>query len=405
MTSPPVTETHRSLMGAPDALDRCPYMPTYGAPTVLFERGQGTELWDHRGKRYLDFLCGLAVTSLGHANPAVAEAVAAQVAKLTHTSNFFATRPATDVAVTLDRLHGGGGQVFFCSSGTEANEAAIKLARKWGGPGKFGIVSAYGSFHGRTMGSLAATGQPEKQEPFQPLPEGFRHVAWNDVEALINAVDPSVAAIMLEPIQGEAGVLPATREFMEAARTLCDERDLLLIIDEVQTGLGRTGTWWGYEYYGVRPDVVTMAKALGNGLPIGAVWAPADTASVWVRGDHGTTFGAGPVPAAAARAVLDEMQRLDAPASAERAGARLAQALSGLPRVAAVRGRGCLLAAELDGIDAKEVYAAALEAGLVINAPTPTALRFAPPLTISDDHIDEGVAILADVLAVAEGTA
>jgi predicted acetylornithine/succinylornithine family transaminase len=399
-----MTATHRSLMEAPDELVRCPYMPTYGAPTVLFERGRGTELWDRQGKRYLDFLCGLAVTSLGHAHPAVAAAVSEQVGTLTHTSNFFATQPATDVAITLDRLHGGGGQVFFCSTGTEANEAAIKLARKWGGPGKYGIVSAYGSFHGRTMGSLAATGQPEKQEPFQPLPEGFRHVAWNDVDALTNAIDPSVAAIMLEPIQGEAGVLPATQEFIRAARTLCDERDLLLIMDEVQTGMARTGTWWGYEDYGIRPDVVTMAKALGNGLPIGAVWTPADVASVWARGNHGTTFGAGPVPAAAARAVLAEMEAIDAPALAQRAGARLTEALETLPAVAAVRGRGCLLAAELDGIDAKDAYAGALDAGLVINAPTPTSLRFAPPLNISDEHIDEGIAILGRVLDGIEPT-
>jgi acetylornithine/N-succinyldiaminopimelate aminotransferase len=399
-----MTQAHRSLMEAPDELVRCPYMPTYGAPTVLFERGRGTELWDRQGKRYLDFLCGIAVTSLGHAHPAVTAAVTEQVATLTHTSNFFATQPATDVAITLDLLHGGGGQVFFCSTGTEANEAAIKLARKWGGPGKYGIVSAYGSFHGRTLGSLAATGQPEKQEPFQPLPEGFRHVAWNDVDALVSAIDPSVAAIMLETIQGEGGVLPATQEFMSAARTLCDERDLLLIVDEVQTGMARTGTWWGYEHYGIRPDVVTMAKALGNGLPIGAMWAPADVASVWVRGNHGTTFGAGPVPAAAARAVLAEMQAIDAPALAQRAGARLAEALDALPAVAAVRGHGCLLAAELVGIDAKDAYAGALDAGLVINAPTPTSLRLAPPLNISDEHIDEGVAILASVLDGIEPT-
>jgi len=400
-----MTASHRSRMEAPDDLTRCPYMPTYGAPTVLFDRGQGTELWDRQGKRYLDFLCGIAVTSLGHAHPAVTAAVTEQVATLTHTSNFFATQPATDVAITLDRLHGGGGQVFFCSTGTEANEAAIKLARKWGGPGKYGIVSAYGSFHGRTMGSLAATGQPEKQEPFQPLPEGFRHVAWNDVDALTNAIDPSVAAIILEPIQGEAGVLPATQEFMAAARALCDERDLLLMIDEVQTGMARTGTWWGYEHYGIRPDVVMMAKALGNGLPIGAVWARADVASVWVRGNHGTTFGAGPVPAAAARAVLAEMERIDAPTLSHRAGARLAAALAAVPGVATVRGSGCLLAAELDGLDTKDVYTAALEAGLVINAPTPTSLRLAPPLNISEEHIDEGVAILASVLAGMESTA
>ena len=396
---------HRTAMAADPGLDHCPIMPNYGPPPVMFVRGEGTRLWDRDGKEYLDFLCGLAVTSLGHSHPIVADAIAEQARTLLHVSNLFGTEPQTEVALTVDRLNGGGGQVFFCNSGAEANEAAIKLARKWGGPGKYGIVSAYGSFHGRTMGSLAATGQPEKQEPFQPLPEGFRHVAWNDVDALTNAIDPSVAAIILEPIQGEAGVLPATQEFMAAARALCDERDLLLMIDEVQTGMARTGTWWGYEHYGIRPDVVMMAKALGNGLPIGAVWARADVASVWVRGNHGTTFGAGPVPAAAARAVLAEMERIDAPTLSHRAGARLAAALAAVPGVATVRGSGCLLAAELDGLDTKDVYTAALEAGLVINAPTPTSLRLAPPLNISEEHIDEGVAILASVLAGMESTA
>src|SRR5579863_1183268 len=231
-------------------------MPTYAPPPVTFVRGRGTELWDDQGRRYLDFLCGLAVTSLGHAHPAVAEAVCAQAQTLLHVSNLFGTEPGPEVAATLDRLLGGGGQVFLCNSGAEANECAIKLARRWGGRGRHGVVSAYGSFHGRTLATLTATGQPSKHEAFQPLPEGFRHVAWRDVDALAAAIDPSVAAVLLEPVQGEGGVNPGGTEYFEAVRQLCDDRGALLMVDEVQTGLGRTGEWFGFQHYGIRPDVV-----------------------------------------------------------------------------------------------------------------------------------------------------
>jgi predicted acetylornithine/succinylornithine family transaminase len=394
---------HRHSMGAPDTLERCPIMPNYGAPSVMFVRGSGTELWDRDGKRYLDFLCGLAVTSLGHAHPVVADAIAEQARTLSHVSNLFGTEPQVELATTIDRLLGGGGQVFFCNSGAEANEAALKLARKHHGRGRHVVISAYRSFHGRTMATLHATGQPEKHEPFQPLPEGFRHVELNNAEALRSVLDPTVGAVLLEPLQGEGGVNPADASYVRDVRKMCDERGILLIFDEVQTGFARTGKWFGFEHFGVRPDIVTMAKALGNGMPIGACWARADISSAFKPGDHGTTFGGQPLAAAAARAVLRVMQDIDAPALSAANGARLAEKLRAVPGVVAVRGLGMLLGVELspdvlDGRQAKDVANACLDAGLVVNGVTPTAVRFAPPLNISDAHLDEGVEIFASVL-------
>ena len=378
-----------------------PYlMPTYFDPAVTFVRGQGTLLWDDQGRRYLDFLSGIAVTSLGHAHPDVAAAICEQASTLLHTSNLFGTLPQRDVAATLDRLlAAGSGQVFFCNSGAEANEAAIKLARKWGGRGRHVVVSAYGSFHGRTLATLHATGQPAKHEAFQPLPEGFRHVAWRDPEDLERAIDGSVAAVLLEPVQGEGGVQPAGQEYFAAVRRICDERGVLMMVDEVQTGLGRTGEWFGFQHYGVRPDVVTVAKALGNGVPIGACWARDDVAAAFVPGDHATTFGGQPLATAAARAVLEVMEREDVPARARRAGARLVEALRPVNGIADVRGLGLLIAVELDdGRVAGDVASAALQAGLVVNAVTPAALRLAPSLLVTDEEIDEAVAVLAKVL-------
>ena len=385
------------------AMTDSPLMATYPPPPVTFVRGEGSYLYDTDGERYLDCLSGLAVTSLGHAHPAVAAALTAQASTLLHVSNLFGTEVGPEVARTLDRLVGdgtpAGGRVFFCNSGAEANECAIKLARRFGGRGRHVVVSAYGSFHGRTLATLHATGQPAKHEPFQPLPEGFRHVEWNDVGALEAALDPSVAAVLLEPVQGEGGVNPATAEYFAGVRRLCDERGVLFMVDEVQTGLGRTGRWFGFQHLGVQPDVITMAKALGNGVPIGACWARGDVAAVFEPGDHATTFGGQPLATAAARAVLATMEAEEVPARAARAGARLAERLSVLPGVAGVRGQGLLLAVELDGHDARAVNAALLDAGLVANAVTPTALRLAPSLLISDAEIDEAVALIAGVLA------
>jgi acetylornithine/N-succinyldiaminopimelate aminotransferase len=373
-------------------------MHTYPPPPVTFVRGEGSYLWDDQGRRYLDFLSGLAVTSLGHAHPAVADAIATQARTLLHVSNLYGSLPGHDVAATLDRLLGGGGRVFFCNSGAEANECAIKLARKWGGYGRFGVISAYGSFHGRTLATLHATGQPAKHEAFQPLPEGFRHVAWDDLDALEAAIDPSVAAVLLEPLQGEGGVNPATAEYFQGVRAICDDRGLLFMVDEVQTGLGRTGNWFGFQGLGVRPDVVTMAKALGNGMPIGACWATADVADAFKPGDHATTYGGQPLATAAARATLAVMEAEDVPARARVAGERLQRALAGLPGVQSVRGVGLLLAMELDGKRAKRVAALALDAGLVVNPVTESALRLAPSLLVTPEELDEGVDILASVL-------
>jgi predicted acetylornithine/succinylornithine family transaminase len=383
-------------------LERCPFMPTFGPPPVMFERGEGSWLWDTDGKRYLDLLSGIAVTSLGHCHPAVADAVAEQAHRLDHVANYFTNPVTADVAIALDRLVGGGGQLFFTNSGAEANECAFKLARRWGGAphGRYKIISAYGSFHGRTMAALAATGQPARHEPFQPLPPGFSHVAFGDVADLAAHLDDRTAAVILEPVQGEGGVIPLPAGVLRQVRELCDERGVLLIVDEVQTGLGRTGAWFGFQHDDVRPDIVTMAKALGNGMPVGACWARADVAAAFEPGDHGTTQGGNPLSAAAARATLTTMEAEDVVGRAQRQGARLADGLRALPGVDHVRGRGLLLAAELAaGRDAKAVWTELLARGVVANAVNPTALRFTPSLLISDDEVDHGLAVLADVLA------
>jgi acetylornithine/N-succinyldiaminopimelate aminotransferase len=384
-------------------LDACPFMPVFGAPQIMFVKGDGTQLWDADGKRYLDFLGGLAVIGLGHANPVVAEAIAKQAGELLHVSNLFANPVATRAAMEVDRLlaevTGQLGQVFFTNSGAEANECAIKLARKHGGRGRHVVVSALGSFHGRTLATLAATGQPTKHEPFQPMPEGFHHVAWGDIDALDKAVDASVAGVLIEPVQGEGGVNVAPPGYLSAIREICDATGALMMLDEIQTGFGRTGRWFGFEHDDVVPDVVTLAKAMGNGMPIGACWARKDIAAVFEPGDHGSTYSGTAIATAAVNAVISEMRRLDAPALATRQGARLAGALSSLPGVGAVRGKGLLLAAELIERDAPTVYRQLLADGLVTNAVTPTALRFAPPLTVTDDEIDEAVAMVGEALA------
>jgi predicted acetylornithine/succinylornithine family transaminase len=384
-------------------LDACPFMPVFGAPQVMFVRGSGTELWDVDGKRYLDFLSGLAVTSLGHANRVVAEAICDQASTLLHVSNFFANPVATAAAQSINELladaTGHAGQVFFTNSGAEANECALKLARKFGGRGRHVVVSAYGSFHGRTLATLAATGQPAKHEPFQPMPDGFRHVAWHDLDALAAAIDPSVAAVIIETVQGEGGVNPADPAYVRSIRELCDEHGMLMIVDEIQTGFARTGRWFGFEHAGVSPDVVTLAKAMGNGMPVGACWARRDVAGVFRPGDHGSTYSGTALATAAVNAVIAEMRRLDAPALAAAQGEQLRARLAALPQVSLVRGQGLLLAAELvPPIDAAAVYRDLLARGLVSNAVTPTALRFAPPITVSSAEIDEAVAIVGAAL-------
>ena len=381
----------------------CPFMPVFGAPQVMFVRGSGTELWDSNGKRYLDFLGGLAVIALGHSNPRITDVISTQAGRLMHVSNLFATDKATEAAIKIDELlaeaTGSVGQVFFCNSGAEANETALKLARKFGGRGRHGVVSAFGSFHGRTLAALAATGQPAKHEPFFPMPDGFRHVAYNDIDALESAIDTTIAAVLLEPVQGEGGVVPADDQYLRDVRSLCDERGMLLMLDEIQTGFGRTGEWFGFQHAGIVPDVVTMAKAMGNGFPVGATWAKREIAAVFQPGDHGSTYSGTALATAVVSAVIDEMRRIDAPGLAAKRGEYLTARLNELPGVSSVRGRGLLLAAELaDRRDAKAAYGELLERGLVTNAVTPTSLRFAPPLTVTETELDEAVAIVTEVL-------
>ena len=389
-----------------NARPSCPFMPVFGAPQVMFERGQGTQLWDVNGKRYLDFLCGIAVTSLGHSNPIVASAISQQANTLLHVSNFFANPVATQTALMVDKLlseacgeNAGYGQVFFCNSGAEANEAGIKLARKFGGRGKHVVVSALGSFHGRTLAALAATGQPEKHEPFAPMPEGFRHVVFNDIASLESALDETVAAVLLETIQGEGGVVPASVEYLQAARKMCTDRGILLMIDEVQTGFARTGKWFGFEHAKIKPDVVMLAKAMGNGMPIGALWASQQVASVFKPGDHGSTYSGTALATAAARATMQLMIEMNAPEVVMQKGAELTAKLQTIGGVVNVRGRGLLLAAELSPeLDAKKVASQLLDRGLVVNGVTSHALRLAPPFTVSSEEIDEAIAIMKTVL-------
>lgn len=383
---------------------RCPFMPVFAPPSVMFERGRGTELWDTEGRRYLDFLAGIAVVSLGHSHPKVAAALRTQSESLLHVSNFFANPPATRAAAAINDLlreaTDRDGQTFLCNSGAEANEAALKLARKFGGRGRHGVVSAFGSFHGRTLATLAATGQPAKHEPFAPMPEGFRHVPFGDVSALEAAIDDTVAAVLLETVQGEGGVVPASADYLRAVRAICDERGVLMMIDEVQTGLGRTGRWFGFQHSEIVPDVVTLAKALGNGFPVGACWATREVASVFRPGDHGSTYSGTALAGAVVDAVIAELRLLDAPELARRRGEHLWRRLASIPGVEEVRGQGLLVAADLGPHrDAKLVNAELLRRGVVANAVTATALRFAPPLTVSDAEIDEMAGILAAILA------
>ncbi len=399
-------------VGDPEGLPRCPIMPTYGPPSVEFVRGEGSYLYDLHDRRYVDWLAGIAVTSLGHSHPAVAEAISAQASKLLHVSNLFATEHQVPIATTLDRMIGdgepAGGQVFFANSGAEANECAIKLARRYGGRGRHNVVCAFQSFHGRTLSTLAATGQPAKWEVFQPLPEGFRHVAWADLDELDKALDDTVAAVFLEPVQGEGGVNPASIEYFKGVRRLCDERDILFMVDEVQAGLARTGKWFGFQHFlsgDDAPDVVTMAKALGNGMPIGACWAKASAASAFKAGDHATTFGGQPMATSAARATLETMEAIDAPAMAAEKAAEFETALMAIDGVVSTRGLGLLMAVELDGVDARAVAARCLTEGLVLNGVTDTAIRLTPAITIPSEVIAEGAEILARVIAAVRSEA
>jgi acetylornithine aminotransferase len=375
---------------------------TYKRSQVTFVRGAGEFLFDQEGRRYIDLLAGVAVVSVGHAHPRVAEAIAAQANTLVHVSNLFGSEPMRELAHRLVETTPGWGRVFFCNSGAEANECAIKLARKAGQGKRFRILAAEGGFHGRTLGALAATGQPEKWAGFEPRLEGFVHVPFNDADAFARALDDSVAAIMVEPIQGERGVIPASAQFLAALRDLCTRAGIPLILDEVQTGIGRTGAWWAFQHYGVKPDIFTSAKGIANGLPLGACIADEPYASVFKAGDHGTTFGGGPVVCAAACAVLKEVGEHGVMTQVEAKGALLAQEVARLPGVRSVRGAGLMRGVVLERPVAYAVVAEALQHGLVVNATSDEVLRLVPPLVISEDSIRAAARILGEVLARVE---
>lgn len=376
-------------------------METYRRWPVELTSGSGATLIDAQGRSYLDLVAGIAVTSVGHAHPKVAAAIAEQAGRLVHVSNLYRTRPQEELAERLSGLTGGM-RAFFCNSGAEAIECALKLARKWGstskGPAATRVIAAEGSFHGRTFGALAATGQPEKQVAFAPMLEGFTHVPFGDAAALATAMDEDVAAVLLEPIQGEAGVLVPPEGYLQTARALCDEYSSLLVLDEIQTGLGRTGKWFAHEHYGVTPDVLCVAKALAAGLPMGACLAVPEVAATFVIGDHATTFGGGPVQSAAALATLDVIETEKLLSSAVMAGKRLGDGLGAIfGGRCEVRGLGLLLAVELDEPIARDFVGRALERGVLVNNATESVLRFTPPLVITDQEIDRALEIIAEI--------
>lgn len=387
-------------------LDAAAHMHTYARKPVMFVRGQGMRLYDDDGREYLDFVSGIGAVNLGHSHPFVAAAVGAQMAKLVHVSNLFYVEHRDELAEQLVGLFGGEARVFFCNSGAEANEGAIKLARKWAlenKPGASRVVSALRSFHGRTLATLAATGQQSKQEFFKPLPEGFTHVPLNDIDALDETLDDQVCAVLLEPVQGEGGVWPCSTEYLMAARRLCDERNALLMLDEVQTGCYRTGPVFAHQEFGVQPDVMTLAKSLANGLPVGAVVARAEVADAFAPGDHGSTFGGGPVVCAAARATLTALADEDLGANADSAGSYLVQRLRGVASrtgaITDIRGMGLMVGVSLARPAAASVAAQALDEQLVVNSIGEDILRFLPPLVCTSEEIDTLLSTLERILA------
>ena len=369
-------------------------LPAYARHDVTFVSGEGAWLTDSEGKRYLDLLAGIAVVSLGHCHPGPLAAAQRQLDALWHTSNLYSTEPMLRLADGL-AARSGGARAFFCNSGTEAVEAALKWARK--ATGKPVVVALEGSFHGRTHGALAATGQPSKRAPFEPLAPAVRFAALNDEESLAAAVGSDTGVILIEPVQGEGGIHVATAEFLAAARALADEHGALLVLDEVQCGVGRTGTFFAWEQLGVKPDAVTLAKGLANGLPIGALLVADGAPEGFEPGDHGSTFGGNPVACAAAGAVLETLDDSLLRTVVAR-GAQLAEGVAALPGVVEVRGRGLMVGAELDR-PAAPVVAAALEAGLLVGTAGETVLRLTPPLTITGGEVDAGLSLLEEVLS------
>ena len=377
-------------------------MPTY-APRVAVASGRGATVRDADGLTLYDFTAGIGVQNAGHCHPKVVEAICEQAKQLTHCSNLFANEPATKLAAKLVELSGLGGKVFFANSGAEANEAAIKLARRWGAAngGRYEVITFRQGFHGRTLATLAATGQAWCQEGYDPLPVGFAYADYNDIESVRAQVNDKTVAVMLEAVQGEGGVTPATPEFMSAVRALCDEKNLLMICDEVQCGMGRTGTWFAWQGYDVKPDLFTLAKSLAGGLPMGALVSSAKFADVFSFGSHASTFGGNPVAAAAALAVIDVIESEGLLENAVKMGELFREALQGFvdryDRLLEVRGRGLMLGLVVDG-DPKPIVAALKDMGVLALVAGTNVVRFLPPLVITEGDLDEATDMMSDAL-------
>ena len=369
----------------------------YGKPAITLVQGKGIVVTDADGKSYLDFLGGIATSILGHAHPAIVKAVTKQVSTLSHVSNFYAHPNAIALAEKLTKMTGDkNAKVFFCQSGAEANEAALKLSRR---TGKVRVVAAQGAFHGRTMGALSLTGQPSKREPFLPLIKGVKHVPYGDINAMRKAITKKTAMVIIEPIMGEAGVIVPPAEYLQQLRELCDKNGSLLVIDAVQTGMGRTGDWFGYEYSGITPDVITLAKGLGGGLPLGAMIALGKAADLFQPGDHGSTFGGNPLTTAAGLAAIEFIESKKILAKVERQGAHLMQELALIPGVKEVRGAGLLLGIELESLKASDVSDAMRSAGVLVNAANSTTIRIAPALIVTDAQINKFISLFRKVIA------
>jgi acetylornithine/N-succinyldiaminopimelate aminotransferase len=387
--------SNADLLGRFDAV----MMATY-SPAVALVRGEGCTVWDADGRPYLDLIAGIAVSSLGHAHPAVVDAVSKQVATIAHTSNLFCNEPAILLAERLLGLLGADGRVFFANSGTEANEAAFKLVRRFAGPERTYVVAADKSFHGRTMGSLALTGKTSIREPFGPFGVEVVFVPYGDVDALTAAVTDQTAALFLEPMLGEGGVVPAPAGYLQAAREMCTATGAVFVLDEIQSGIGRTGSWFLHQSEGVVPDVITLAKGLGGGLPIGVCIGLGAFGNVFGKSEHGSTFGGNPVASAAALAVIDTIEHDDLLGHVAKVGHHFAEGLRAVqhPTLVGVRGRGLWLALALSGSTAAAVEKAARAAGFLVNAVQPDAIRIAPPLVLSLDEADRFVAALPGIL-------
>jgi acetylornithine aminotransferase len=372
----------------------------YGKPAITLVKGKGIVVTDADGKSYLDFLGGIATSILGHAHPAIVKAVTKQISVLSHVSNFYAHPNAIELAEKLVSMTGDkNAKVFFCQSGAEANEAALKLSRR---TGKVRVVAAQGAFHGRTMGALSLTGQPSKREPFLPLIKGVKHVPYGDTDAMRKAVSKKTAMVIIEPIMGEAGVIVPPADYLQQLRELCDKNGSLLVVDAVQTGMGRTGDWFGYEYSGITPDVITLAKGLGGGLPLGAMIALGKAADLFQPGDHGSTFGGNPVTTAAGLAAIQYIEAQEILSKVEKQGAHLMQELALIPGVKEVRGAGLLLGIELESLKASDVSDAMRTAGVLVNAANATTIRIAPALIVTDAQINKFISLFRKVIADAK---